>query len=419
MNSIKKNPNFYSNFYSLKENFQKSFTLVELLIVIGIIAVLTTAVIVTLNPLDYLKQARDAQRVSDLDSINKALLVLESQGYTSFGNPNTVYVSIPDTSSTCANLGLPSLPSGWSYSCVTQANLQRIDGNGWIPVNFSQSRALSFSKLPIDPINATSTGNYYTYVTGGSWELTSLLESDKYISSFTGGNGVYYRRTSVSSLTPFTVRLTGLLGHWSFDEGSGLIANDSSGKGNHATLYNGPIWETGANCKKGSCLNFDGVNDYALASVNNLPKGNSPRTILAWVKPLNSVNYYGIVGYGNGDCTGKQFYFGRFGTNLNFWGGCMDTNFSSFSFPLSQWTFVGISFDGSTVKAFKNGNFVQQFSPSSINTPSSVTKFVMGAESTTNGVDFRSYFNGLLDEIYLFNRALSDSEILSIYQATN
>ncbi|KKT22626.1 MAG: hypothetical protein UW08_C0005G0001, partial [Parcubacteria group bacterium GW2011_GWB1_43_8b] len=48
-----------------------SFTLVELLIVIGILAVLTTAVILAINPLEYLKQARDTTRISDLDSIDK------------------------------------------------------------------------------------------------------------------------------------------------------------------------------------------------------------------------------------------------------------------------------------------------------------------------------------------------------------
>ena len=56
------------------------------------------------------------------------------------------------------------------------------------------------SALPIDPINQTSTGNYYTYVTGGSWELNTRLESNKYaynpdnsqtISRIDGGNNDY------------------------------------------------------------------------------------------------------------------------------------------------------------------------------------------------------------------------------------
>ena len=91
------------------------FTLVELLVVIGILAVLTAAVILIINPVEYLRQARDVTRMSDLDSINKALSVLETQGITSFGTANTVYISIADNaSSTCGSLGLSALPSGWS-----------------------------------------------------------------------------------------------------------------------------------------------------------------------------------------------------------------------------------------------------------------------------------------------------------------
>jgi len=101
-----------------------SFTLVELLIVIGILAILTVAVIVVLNPVEYLKQARDSKRIQDLSSLNKALSTLEAVDPTiNFGTASTVYVSVPDTDSGCANLGLPNLPSGWSYACVTSANL--------------------------------------------------------------------------------------------------------------------------------------------------------------------------------------------------------------------------------------------------------------------------------------------------------
>src|SRR3989338_5705843 len=57
----------------------------------------------------------------------------------------------------------------------------------------------------------------------------------------------------VASLT------TGLVGHWKFDEGTGLSAGDSSGNNNTGTLVNGPTWTTG---KIGQALNFDGVDDY-------------------------------------------------------------------------------------------------------------------------------------------------------------
>jgi len=52
---------------------------------------------------------------------------------------------------------------------------------------------------------------------------------------------------------------TGLEGHWTFDEGAGTSAGDSSGNGNTGTLVNGPTWDTG---KIGGGLRFDGSNDY-------------------------------------------------------------------------------------------------------------------------------------------------------------
>ncbi|MFA6495345.1 MAG: type II secretion system protein, partial [Candidatus Paceibacterota bacterium] len=51
----------------------KSFTLIELLIVIGILAVLVAAIVITLNPAQLLAQARDSKRQQDLSALNQAL----------------------------------------------------------------------------------------------------------------------------------------------------------------------------------------------------------------------------------------------------------------------------------------------------------------------------------------------------------
>src|SRR5437868_6520397 len=108
-----------------------SFTLVELLIVIGIVAVLSVVVIVVLNPAELLKQSRDSNRLSDLQTLHTSLSIFQADSTGSLGSTNTVYISIPDGSPTCANLGLPSLPSGWVYNCVSTTTLRNTDGNGW------------------------------------------------------------------------------------------------------------------------------------------------------------------------------------------------------------------------------------------------------------------------------------------------
>ena len=56
-----------------KNNSQKGFTLLEMLLVIAIIAILAAIVIVAINPARQLAQARNAQRASDLNTLNKAI----------------------------------------------------------------------------------------------------------------------------------------------------------------------------------------------------------------------------------------------------------------------------------------------------------------------------------------------------------
>ena len=145
-------------------------------------------VVVAINPSEIFKKTRDTRRSSDLKTLNNAISYFQvSLPDASLGELNTIYVSIPDSSATCDNLGLPHPPSGWFYQCSTVDNYQKVDGTGWIPVNFKQMDiGTPLSVLPIDPINQTSTGNYYTYVVGGSWEISAICESQKYLKEKSG-----------------------------------------------------------------------------------------------------------------------------------------------------------------------------------------------------------------------------------------
>ncbi len=184
----------------------KAFTLVELLIVIGILAILTAAVVIVLNPGERLKEARDSQRIQDLTSLDKTIQILTTQNHNlSMGTSSVVYVSLPDTSSTCANLSLPTLPSGYTYNCITAANLRNTNGTGWVPINFQSSSITAFNALPIDPVNSTSSGFFYRYTPGGSFHLEALLESDKYVSlaaSDGGTSPVAFEKGTDKTLMP-------------------------------------------------------------------------------------------------------------------------------------------------------------------------------------------------------------------------
>jgi len=165
----------------MKINKKKSaFTLLELLIVIGVLAIIATTVALTLNPAELLRQGNDSRRIVELQSINKAIQLAQTDDTSLFlGSSGVVYLSLPDTNPNCSNYSLPSLPTGYSYACQTPSNFRRVDGTGWLPINFTAlSMGSPFSALPIDPENDDDDNLYYTYENG--YVLTARILSNKY-----------------------------------------------------------------------------------------------------------------------------------------------------------------------------------------------------------------------------------------------
>jgi prepilin-type N-terminal cleavage/methylation domain-containing protein len=172
---------------------KSGFTLIELLVVIAIIAILAVVVILTLNPTALLQESRDSNRLSDMQTITGAInLYNEDQGGStgySLSTPNVAYISIPDPTATttagtnCAALGFVSTAST-TYHCAASSTYRNINGTGWIPIDFASTTVGSpLGSLPVDPINTTSSGEYYEYMTDGiNFEIAGVPESQKYSS---------------------------------------------------------------------------------------------------------------------------------------------------------------------------------------------------------------------------------------------
>ncbi len=171
---------------------QKGFTLLELLIVIGILAILATTTVLVLNPAELLRQARDSQRVSDLSTLNSALsLYLTAAPSPSLHSPSSgacasnVFFAVGGTvGGASTTFGATCGTSGGGSASTTAS--RAIDGLGWLPVNFTSIPGGSpLSILPVDPSNSSTTGwgLVYRYKCDDSnlaYELNGVFESAKY-----------------------------------------------------------------------------------------------------------------------------------------------------------------------------------------------------------------------------------------------
>jgi prepilin-type N-terminal cleavage/methylation domain-containing protein len=194
------------------------FTLIELLVVIAIIAVLSVVVILSLNPAELLRQARDSNRISDMATLKSAISLYLADVTSPFiGTSSICYAGINTgqtspyvvassgvwgqptaASSTCgswfitATAGAGGLRTSTSRSVNgTSTNTTSTYGIGWIPINFSNiSSGAPIGSLPVDPVNTAGSGNsrangayFYSYAvisTSTSFKLGAMTESSKY-----------------------------------------------------------------------------------------------------------------------------------------------------------------------------------------------------------------------------------------------
>lgn len=180
----------------------RGFTLLELIIVIAAVAILSVVVLLTLNPAEMLKQARDAQRISDLQTMKRALslYITDVSSPTIAKSATTCYTSTTSTiNATCGGRHNTT-----SQGTSTDANLTKVDGTGWVGSNGTTggpdltkiSAGAPISQWPKDPINNNT--YFYSYVgstTTNFFEFNADMESAKYsnggakdVESRDGGN---------------------------------------------------------------------------------------------------------------------------------------------------------------------------------------------------------------------------------------
>jgi PKD repeat protein len=222
-----------------------------------------------------------------------------------------------------------------------------------------------------------------------------------------GGKNPYFsvaalRVERIDPIPPPNSGRLDLVAAFGFDEGSGTTAADASGNGNTGML-DGATWTAAG--KFGGALSFDGSNALVnVADASSLDL-TTAMTLEAWVKPTDvSSDWRDVIYKGNdsyyleasspqGQTPGTG---GTFSSSPLYGTGALAAN---------TWSHLAATYDGSTLRLYVNGVQVASRAQTGL-IHTSNNPLQIGGDSI-----FGQFFAGLIDEVRVYNRALSASEI--------
>src|SRR4051812_5787016 len=334
--------------------------------------------------------------------------------YTDISAPGTYYYKVT-AEDAAGNVGPPSNESSATITTDTQAPTSPgsvAAGVASSTVNLTWSAATDNVGVTRYNVHRSTTSGFTPTTANRIGQPTGASYSDAGLGTATyyykvtaedaAGNvsGASNQATAVVSV----VAPTGLVAAYGFDEGSGTTTADQSGNGNTGALSN-TLWS--ASGKYGNALSFNGSN--ARVNVNDSTSLHLTNgfTLEAWVRP-NALNdwhtvvlkertgYYAEALYANTD---TQRPSGHVFTTSDH-----DLRGTS-KLPVAAWSHLAATYNGSTLALWVNGT--QVASQAATGTIASNT----GPLRIGGNAIWGEYFNGLIDEVRVYNRALSATEI--------
>jgi hypothetical protein len=197
---------------------------------------------------------------------------------------------------------------------------------------------------------------------------------------------------------------TGLVAAYSFNEGTGTATADASGNG-HTGTVSGATWAAAG--KNGAALSFDGVNDWVTIADTNLLDLTSGMTLEAWIRPSLVSNWRTVILKERGAGLSYSLYSSNDNGRPSTW--IFRSNDAESTSPsalaVNTWVHLAATYDGATLRLYANGVQVS-------------SKAVTGAMTTStsplriggNAV-WTEFFGGLIDDVRVYNRALTATEI--------
>jgi hypothetical protein len=211
---------------------------------------------------------------------------------------------------------------------------------------------------------------------------------------------------------------SGLVGWWPLDEGTGTVAHDISGQGNNGTWSGRPSSPSGTYYTTGEIGSaagyFNGTDNALTIGTQPVYGFTGPFTISMWIDPMSS-SVEGIFARENFVNNGNNGYFlALYPPDPKF---CLATNGGA-SYACADgsgvgvgvWTLLTTVYDGTNMSVYVNGTLSSQVA--SALTPPAINGILAFGIPEQGG---QTMFNGSLEDIRVYNRALSATEISSLY----
>ncbi len=329
-------------------------------------------------------------------------VTVTSSGVT--GSPATIPVTFTVTPPPSLSVTPPSLSfTGSVGGANPAAKTLSLANTGGGTLNYTTSDNASW--LAVTPASGTAPGTLSVSVSTAGLAQGTYNGSVTVTAAGAGGSPATIPVTfTVSNLPPPPA---GLVGAWGFDESSGTSALDSSGLGNAGTL-SGPIRTAG---RYGGGLQFDGVNDWVTVADANSLDLTTGMTLEAWVRPaaLGTTWRTAVIK----EQPGQLVYALYAGTDTASRpsGHVFTTSdrgmLAPTALPLNTWSHLAMTWDGLTMRMYVNGT---QVSTSALTGTARTSTSVLRIGG--NAV-WPEWFNGVIDEVRVYNRALTAAEVAS------
>ncbi|MFH1725189.1 MAG: thrombospondin type 3 repeat-containing protein [Elusimicrobiota bacterium] len=205
--------------------------------------------------------------------------------------------------------------------------------------------------------------------------------------------------------------MPGMVSYWRFEEGDGPTAGDSAGD-HPATLFNGPIWTTG---RVGGALSLDGTNDYVEAYP--FEHEFAELSVKFWMKTDDATKAGTPISCSNGSNHNQFLIYDYRNLAIYLKGGAVSTGVSANDGVWHHITVTWRSSDGS-LKLFKDGE--EEYSGARLAGQTiDLKNFLIGQEQDAfrGGFQVSQAFLGLIDEVAVYDRAVSAEEIRASYEA--